>query len=456
MTRSGLSRVLLLAPLAAGCAQGHGKLPIPGRKSGLVGDGGSTQGNGSLSDFDLEIVRSELGSLPAVPPPDLSNDYANDDGAAVLGQKFFFEARYSSNAQVSCASCHDPSKGFQDERASSQGANGFTGRHSPTLLNAAYGSGLAGSTVWQFWDGRADSEWSQALAPPENPTEMQSTRIKVTLLIYDKYKAEYEAIFPPLPALRTSAGDPVVDPTIQAGSAQWKDDSIVSPTLRQQITLAYVNFGKAIAAYERKLVSTESRFDQFYRDIAAGTNDSSALGDDEKLGLKLFVGKGKCTSCHRGPNFTDWKFHNIGVPQVGDHVLEPDNGRSDGITKVVNSEFNCASAWSDQPNKSACAVSSLGAPDPKGADMGAFKTPTLRSVSSIGPYFHTGAVTTLADVVAFYDNGGADAGYAGTKSGDIQPIGLSDAEKKTLVAFLGTLVGAPLDAKLTTPPQLPP
>lgn len=454
MSCPSLRFVLLVVPLVFGCAVGHGKLPIPGDQ-GAAGSGAGGTTSGVLSEFDLEIVKAELGVLPETPPPDPSNDYADDVAAAALGEEFFFDPRYSGNGQVSCATCHDPNHGFQDDRASSVGVNGYTGRHAPSVLNSAYGSGLAGATVWQFWDGRVDSQWSQALHPPENDTEMQSTRIKVALLIYDKYKTAYEAVFPALPALRDTSGNAVVAETIKAGSTEWNDDSIVSPALRQGITAAYVNFGKAIAAYERKLVSRDSKFDAFMKDISAGAADSAALSDSEKLGLKTFVTKGKCTSCHRGANFTDWKFHNIGVPQVGDHVLDPDNGRSAAIATVVADEFRCTSSWSDQADTSRCAVGTLGTQPSNDADVGAFKTPSLRSVTTAGPYFHTGAVVTLADVIAFYDGGGSDSGYVGTRSGDIVDLNLNDAERQALVDFLGALQGAPLDASLTTPPALP-
>jgi cytochrome c peroxidase len=401
----------------------------------------------ALSDEELTRVRSTLGTLPAAPPADPTNRYADDPAAAALGQKLYFEVRYSSNGKVSCATCHDPRSGFQDARANTSLGIDFTGRHAPTVINSAFGSGHG--PAWQFWDGRADSQWSQALGPPESAVEMGGTRTRISLMMFDHYRSEYQAVFGPMPALRDAAGRPVAADLAMPGTSEW---SALPASVRHDITGVYVNFGKAIAAYERKIVSRNSRFDAFLTDLQAGARDSDHLDAEEKLGLRVFVGKGRCVACHSGPNFSDWKFHNIGAPNVGEHVKQQDRGRADGALTARRGEFNCASEWSDEAEKSRCAVNGLAAED---RDLGAFKTPGLRDVSKTGPYMHTGFVATLADVVDYYDMGGAEGGFLGTVDKDVKKLGLTDAEKSALVAFLHALDGQPLPPALTEAPAVP-
>jgi cytochrome c peroxidase len=416
-----------------------------------------------FSPTDLAIIRRELGSLPATPPADPTNAFADDRDAAVLGQQLFFDPRYSRDGNISCATCHDPNTGFQDATGNTSHGLMFTSRHTPTLLNVGYGTSRAGSTVWQYWDGRKDSLWSQALGPPENGMEMGGSRVTIALLLYDKYRPSYRALFGEMPALRDANGVPVVSPTAVPPRAPGTDETpdnlawdALSDTLKEQITAVYVNFGKAIAAYERLLVSRDSRFDQFYAEIAGGASRSKLLDEQESAGLAVFIGNGKCISCHLGENFTDWKFHDIGVDQTGANIPALDRGREDGLAQVVNDPFNCAGRYSDRPDKSGCAVSMI-ALDGASSEpyAGAFKTPGLRSVSQTAPYFHTGEEQSLEDVVEHYDEGGDDQGFAGKVDPNVTRLNLTDDEKAALVLFLKTLDGAPLPQSLTTAPPLP-
>jgi cytochrome c peroxidase len=413
---------------------------------------------GSLfTEVELEVILHELGSLPAEPPSDPSNQFAEDAGAASLGQKFFFETAFSPAdgpiGPVSCATCHIPDKGFQDDRGNTSQGIGFTNRHAPTLFNAAYGASDSG-TIWQFWDGRKDSLWSQALGPPENPIEMGSTRCKVALVVFDKYKSEYESVFSAMPALRDAAGKSVFAEAADAASPECDP---LEATVKALATPVYVNFGKAIAAYERRIISRNSRFDQFYEEITTGVVTSDKLSEREIAGLKLFVGKGACVSCHKGANFSDWKFHNTGVAQTGANVPPEDRGRADGISKVVSDEFNCTSPWSDAPDKAGCEVNELlssgAAPDP--AALGAFKTPSLRSVSLTAPYLHTGTLGSLEEVIDLYDRGGDASGFSGSVDGNIHQLHLSEQEKAALTDFLQALEGQPLPRSLLTDPRKP-
>lgn len=411
----------------------------------------STVEEGPFSEGELEVLRSSFEPMPDVLPPDPSNAWGDDPAAAALGQKLFFDARYSSNGEISCATCHAPETGFQDDRFNTSLGVSFTGRHAPTVINAAYAP--PGEANWHFWDGRKDSQWSQALGPPENDVEMGSSRTRVAYLIYDAYRDEYEAIFGAMPALRDAAGDAVFPSDAMPGT-DASDPRVVawnalSAEEQDAITQVYVNFGKAISAYERKIVSRNSRFDRFIEDIQSGLGDSPALTAPEKQGLKLFIGVGACHECHSGANLADGKYHNIGVSQEGMHLPEVDNGRRDGIDGVLADEFNCASKWSDHPDKSSCAVQSLEA---RAADLGAFRTPTLRDITRTAPYMHTGRLATLEEVIDFYDKGGDETGFVGTRDDNIGRLNLTDAERAQLLLFLKALDGEALPESLLRAP----
>jgi len=450
MRHAAALTLLGLSVASAACSFGpvHGYAPDEGTE---------------FTSTDLEIIRRELGSLPAAPPQDPTNLYADDRDAALLGQQFFFEKRYSKNGDISCATCHDPESGFQDRRANTSQGVSFTSRHTAHLFNLGFGPGRAGSTIWLAWDGRKDALWSQALGSPESPVDMGGSRMKVALLIYDKYRDAYTALFGAMPELRDANGEPIASVgamplkpggTANADTMAW---DALADTLKDQITRAFVNFGKAIAAYERLLVSRDSRFDTFYAEIAAGATHSKVLDPEEAQGLKIFIGNGKCISCHIGPNFTDWKFHNIGIDQVGDNIPMEDQGRGAGLPKVVADPFNCAGAYSDRSDKAGCAVNSIMLDDPTLVPLtGAFKTPSLRNVTLTAPYFHTGEEATLEDVIDHYDGGGDQGGhFIGTVDSNVQHLGLTDGEKSALAAFLQTLEGVALPSSLLGAPRLP-
>jgi cytochrome c peroxidase len=196
----------------------------------------------------------------------------------------------------------------------------------------------------------------------------------------------------------------------------------------------FANFGKAIAAYERKLVSVNfapSPFDAFL------AGDHEAMTPAAIRGAKLFVGKAACDECHRGTAFTDHKFHNIGAPQYGQYVLATDEGRYDGIAALNHNVFWRGGVFSDSPDGATTLAET-------NADIGAFKTPTLRNVAKTAPYMHDGVYTTLWDVVNHYNFGGGTGAFAGTKEITLAPLLLEDRELEDLVEFLRALSdGAP-------------
>lgn len=418
------------------------KLPI------LVLLAGCTD-SGPFSELELRSIRVKLAPVPDKAPPDASNRVADDPAAASLGKMLYFDPRYSSTGTVSCATCHDAAKGFQDARGNtSAGVAGFTGRHAPAAAYVALGQRTSPHALWEFWDGRADSQWAQALGPPENMVEMGSSRTAVALHIYDHYRAEYEAIFGPMPEMRDGAGVARFPADARPGTASW---STISPADQTAITGVYVGFGKAISAYERLLLPRGSKLDRFLAELATAS-DSTVFTDEEKLGLRLFLGKGACLECHEGPALSDFKFHNIALAQTGPNVPPVDRGREAAIAQVIANEFNCASAWSDVTDKTLCAVTGLVAMP---TDLGAFKTPPLRDLSRSAPYMHTGSLATLEQVIDHYDRGGDPAGFSGTVDERIGPLQLTAVEKSALLAFLRTLDADPLPASLTDPPVLP-
>jgi cytochrome c peroxidase len=161
-----------------------------------------------------------------------------------------------------------------------------------------------------FWDGRKDSLWAQALGPLENPMEHGGTRAQYAHVIADSYARDYEQIFGALPDLSRvpSSAGPVAD---RHAASAW---SAMSSAQRDEVTRLFVNVGKAIAAYERRVEFGASRFDKYVTALTSGQAGQSILTDDEVAGLRLFIGRGNCTQCHNGPLFTSNEFHNTGVP----------------------------------------------------------------------------------------------------------------------------------------------
>ena len=424
----------------------------------------------TFSDAEWDIVES-LSPVPAV-PDDSTNAVADLAAAATLGQKFFFDARFSGPLvradnvnsaeggngdvgdieRISCSRCHDPSAAFTDTMSipgtTSLGA-GRTGRNAPTVFNTAFND-------WLFHDGRTDSLWSQAIGPVESPVEHNFNRVAVVQIIFDLYRAEYEAVFGPLPDFRDAGRFPQVpNPPAFEGQGRPGDgpgglglDSYDEMTSADQVLVdtAFANFGKSIAAYERQIVTRNSAFDRY---VAGSQNAISAAA---KRGLTLFIGRGFCINCHSGPNFTDNEFHNVGVAQSGDFVPLTDQGRLAGAAQVLQNAFNGAGDFSDDPIAGGRKLAGV---SQDSSQLGRFKTPSLRDVSRTRPYFHTGTVDTLRDVVQLYNRGGDGSGFLGETDPEIVPLGLDENEVVDLVEFLETLDGEILPPALTSAPSLP-
>ena len=316
-------------------------------------------------------VAAETPSKPPLGLPSVSvpSDNAMTAEKIALGKQLYFDGRLSADNKVSCASCHDPAKGFSNGDRFATGVEGKKGgRSAPTVINTAYGS-------LQFWDGRAKTLEDQALGPIQNPIEMNMTLDAVIKKLngIDGYKTQFKRVF---------------------GSDGATADGIA----------------KAIAAYERTVISGNAPFDRF----KAG--DQKALSEQAQRGQKLFFGKAHCSACHAGPNFTDNSFHNVGV---GMDQKDFDKGRAD-ISKLSG-------------------------------DTGAFKTPTLREIAKSGPYFHDGSAKTLEDVIDHYAKGGIPNEWLDE---EIFNIKIAPGEKADLIKFLVEGLSSP-DYPDDKAPKLP-
>ncbi len=373
-----------------------------------------------------------LAPLPPV-PDDLTNPVADSLAAARLGRALFFDAGLSRTGTVSCATCHDPELAFADGRPTGRGLADLT-RNTPSLLGAAW-------QRWYFWDGRADSLWSQALQPIEHPDEMGSTRLQVLRHVAGKetLRAEYVALFGPLPALEDQARFPPQARAVpaQVGDAQhqlWRD---MAEADRLAVDRAFSNLGKALAAYQRKLVGGPAPFDQFVEGLRQGTLGNPApISLAAQRGLKLFVGKADCRSCHNGPTFSDGEFHDVGLP-VASSGARRDSGRFEGIQKLRADPFNAAGIFSSAPKGER--ASDIDYLDSGGETWGLFKTPSLRNVARTAPYMHAGQFLALDQVLHFYSTreGARPAGHHGETV--LEALFLTPQELLDLRAFLESL-----------------
>lgn len=375
-----------------------------------------------------------LENLPPL-PPDLSNAVADDEAAAKLGQHFFFDTRFSSNGEVACATCHQPDLMFTDGLPRAQGV-GETTRKTMTIIGVAY-------SPWLFWDGRKDSQWSQALGPTESAVEHGGNRSQYAHLIGEDeaYRQAYEAIFGPFPDLSDESRFPKSAGPVEDSSARGAWEGMASAD-QEIINQVFVNMGKAIAAYERLIMPGPARFDTYIKATLAGdeTKMRETLTEEEAYGLHLFIGEAQCIQCHNGPLLTNHAFHNTGVPPTRD--LPPDPGRIEGVLQALDDPFNCLGIYSDADPQD-CAH--LRFAKTEGDDLpAAFKTPTLRNVDQTAPYMHAGQIATLDEVLHHYNR--AELAFMGHS--ELSPLYLTPAELGYLEAFLHTL-----SAPLATPAE---
>ena len=322
---------------------------------------GSLPSRGGPADAAIEKMKAEYRRPESIPFPK-ENPYTA--AKAALGKSLYFDSRLSGANVLSCSSCHSPAYGWGDGQPRGIG-HGMKplGRRSPSIVNAAFGQVF-------MWDGRAASLEEQALGPIKTDVEMN---MPIGELI-EKLKgiAEYPPMF--------KAAFPGEDMSLE-------------------------NIAKAIATYERTVVSGRAPFDAWI------DGDEKAISAEAKRGFVLFNAKANCAKCHSGWNFTDDSFHDIGLP-------DSDVGRGKFLPAIVKMQQ-------------------------------AFKTPGLREINRRSPYMHDGSMVTMEAVVDHYNDGGIDRP---SRSAQIKPLNLTKQEKADLIAFMGTLTS---EMDPTTVPVLP-
>jgi cytochrome c peroxidase len=292
-----------------------------------------------------------------------------------LGRLLFFDKRLSADGTISCATCHRPENAFSEPTPTSTGIKGQVGtRKAPPIVNAAFPL-----VPVYFWDGRAKTLQEQAKGPIENPIEMGNTLTH---------------------AAKTIAGIPGYQ---KAFRELYGEAAPITADL----------IADAIAAFEATLFSGNSAWDRYQ------AGDDNAVSAEVIRGAKLFQEKAECNQCHLGFNFTDSRFHNLGVGWQASSQTYRDEGRS----KIT------------------------GNPE----DLGAFKTPSLRDVALHAPYMHDGSIATLEEVVEHYNKGGTPG--AKNLSPKIRKLNLTPAEVKALVAFMEALTSE--GATVKEPPAFP-
>ncbi|MDP3220900.1 MAG: cytochrome c peroxidase [Deltaproteobacteria bacterium] len=342
-------------------------LPRPTRPEATLYDG-------RFSPDQWDIIRAMTPMPP--PPPDPTNTFADDPRAAELGRALFSDTALSPSGRVACATCHRPERAFADGLA--QGVGVAAGdRNTPSVLFAAW-------SCWQFWDGRADAPWSQALGPCENPVEIDSSRLLIAHAVADRYAAACAAVFGALPPLGETARFP---PSGRPDQGAW--EAMAAPD-RDAVNRVFANVGKAQEAFERTLRTRPSALDAY----AAG--DREALTPRARDGLARFFEAG-CIQCHYGPRLTDDSFHNIAMP-TGRRDGQPDVGRLGAIPALQATLSRADSPFSDATTSRDDLVG-LTAVE---AMHEQFRTPSLRGVAATGPWGHGGTFATLEAVMLHY------------------------------------------------------
>ena len=369
--------------------------------------------DGLFTENQMDLLRGMSLTKLGPPPPDPTNEYGDVPAAAAFGKVLFNDVQLSPSGNVSCAKCHDPGQDFTDGVPQAVGVE--TGdRNSP-------GIALAAHSRWQFWDGRADTLWMQALGPFENPKEFGGSRLFVAHQIAQHYSEQYGEVFAKYPLPDLSGLPPAGKP----GDADY--DKLSAPD-KVAVTRVFVNVGKAIAAFERTLRVKPNALDRY------ADGDVTALTPAQKRALSMFFQNG-CVQCHWGPRLTDDAFHVLRFP-TGRQDGKADVGRVDGLLELAASEFRASSTWSDAPSAAKPFV--VDAP----TMLGAFKTPSLRGLPTSAPYGHGGMLKTLSEVAEKYGNRGlehADPLASGTTE---QWVPNFDANiVRDLPAFLEVLTG---------------
>ena len=352
----------------------------------------------AFTDAEIKIILSH-GPWPSFAQPDPSNRVSGQAEAIEFGTRLFFDQRLSAKGTVACASCHVPERNWQDNLRRGVGMSEVD-RNTPTLMNLA-------ASRWYGWDGASDSLWSQSLRPILDERELAATPRHVAQLVRndEQLSCRYRKAFgaPPSPA----------------------DDEAV-----------LVDVGKALAVFQETLVSGRTPFDRF-RDVLAGVERPSlgTYSEPAQRGLRIFIGKGGCTACHSGPNFTSGEFFSTGLSRFAPRGQQ-DPGRQAGIRKLMESRFNLLGPYND--DKTGAGAARTREASLEKVSSGEFKVPSLRNLILTAPYGRDGGVETVAEVVRHY--AGLDPVRLHAKDGrPARPLNLTREEQTDLLVFLESL-----------------
>ena len=329
-----------------------------------------------------DVPASGNGQYTLAPLPDMSDP--PDANQVELGKLLFFDSRLSGDATVACATCHRPDRAWCDGLPLAGGYPGSLNfRNAPSLINIA-------NEKHAYWDGRL-------------PASDLATIVRDHISEAHFMQADGRLVIERLRQTPVYAG-------------QFQQAFGGEPTYGRILT--------AVSAFLSTLRSTDVPLDRFLR------GDEDAITDGSKRGLELFTGKGGCIQCHHGPMLTDGQFHNVGVPPNDEIFKEP-------LRHITFRRFFRTLGVSEFEHLRRDV--GLYAVTKQTEDAGLFRTPSLREVDRTAPYMHNGTLTTLEDVVAFYNRGGGDDK---DKDPSLKPLGLTREEQADLVAFLQTLSGA--------------
>jgi len=356
--------------------------------------------NGASASFTEAEVRAIVshGPWPAPWTRDPSNRVSGNAAAIELGERLFFDRRLSGNGEFSCSRCHLPERNWSDGLARGVGIEEVD-RNTPSVTNAR-------TQRWFGWDGANDNLWAQSVRPILDPRELGASAAHAAKLLRgDRDLAcRYRNAFGSAPAA--------------------EDEKLL------------VDAAKALAAFQETLVSGRTPFDEFRDALARGDKIAAErYPEPAQRGLRIFIGKGSCNTCHAGPAFTNGEFHDTGIP----FFIRPgqvDAGRHGGIKRLLANRMNLLGPYNDDAKRSSAVGTRHVALEHR--NFGEFKVPSLRNLALTAPYMHNGSLATLRDVVRHYSEISPDRLHSDGEA-ILKPLRLTERETEDLVAFLESL-----------------
>jgi cytochrome c peroxidase len=340
------------------------------------------------------------GPWPQPRTLDPSNRVSGNPAAIALGKQLFANTSLARDGRRSCATCHDPARFFADGRDRSVGL-ARVDRNAVALANLRLNR-------WFGWAGAADSLWAQSIRPILDEKELGAT--------------------PELVRERLAA-----DAAVAAAYARL----FGSPLAADAPYTVLVNAAKALAAFQGTITTGRTPFDAFRDALERADREAMArYPAAAQRGLKIFVGKGRCSACHHGPNFTNGEFDDVGVPYFAEKG-RVDQGRHGGIAALWASPFNLLGRYNDDPAKAMAEPTRY--VEPQHRNWGEFRVPSLRNVAETAPYMHNGSLATLEAVVRHYSEVDVERLHGDDGARLVRPLWLSPQEVSDLVSFLKTL-----------------